>query len=185
MQEIEDRIIMKYFLKSLLLVSLAFNVPVSYGQTDSLGMASEREKASAVSVLYTFEEFLSNYAANKPEEECKQAALKLIKEGLYNAQIMLPNDLDTAKKQLPVIEYANRLRSVSAGKWTIKVSNFRLNQLAYDKLRRKHFLIVKADKITIAESVEEGTGDTLVEEKVQPLLFYFRFNKIQNVFFSF
>ncbi len=154
---------------------------VAHAQTDSLGKANERESASAVSVLYTLGDFLYSYASNKPEEECKQIALKLIREGLYSSNMTIPNDLEGEKEQVQLIEYGKKLRTLSAGKWEVKLSNFKLNQLAFDKLRRKHFLIVKADKITSFESIEAETGDTLIEEKIQPLVFYFRFDRLNNI----
>lgn len=162
-------------------VFLIFSL-LAKAQVDSLGKPNVGEKASALSALYQLEDFLNKYAANDTEENKKQAALKLIKEGLSSASVALPNDLDKSEKRdYAMVEYGKRLSTASDGKWTVRLSNFVPNQMAFDKLRRKYFLVVKATKITEIESIEEGTGDTLVEEKVQPLLFYFRFDRIQNV----
>ncbi len=155
---------------------------ICLAQTDSLGKPNAGEKASAYAALYQLNDFLNKYAGEESEEDRKQAALVLIKEGLSSTSVSLPNDLDESdKKEYPVLEYGKRLSALSKGKWTLQLTHFTPYQLAYDKLRHKYFLIVKADKITEIESVEEGTGDTLVEEKVQPLLFYFRFDRIQNI----
>jgi len=155
---------------------------VAQAQVDSLGKPTPGEKASALNALYQMDEFLHNYAGNETEEVRKASAIKLIKESLSSASISFPNDLDKGdQKGYPLGDYAKKLSAASGGKWSVHLGNFVPNQLAYDKLRRKYFLVVKANKITEIESVEDSTGDTLVEERIQPLLFYFRFDRIQNI----
>lgn len=179
MQIVDYPIFMRHIFKLLLVCSLVFPVS-SIAQVDSLNIPMEGERASVQSVLYALEELLNTYSSNRSEEECKQAAMKLIKEGLCKSQISLPNDLDTNKPKLPFLEYAKRLQKASSGKWRIALENVNYGRLAYDKLRHKHFVIVRADKKTTIESVDSA-GDTLEEDKIQPLLFYFRFDKIQTV----
>lgn len=151
-------------------------------QVDSLGKPTPGEKASAWSALYQMDDFLNKYAGDVPEAERRASATKLIKESLSSANISFPNDLDqSGQKEYSIGDYAKKLTAASGGKWSVHLSGFVPNQLAYDKLRRKYFLVVKANKITEIESIEDSTGDTLVDEKIQPLLFYFRFDRIQNV----
>jgi len=168
------------FYKSLFFLSLLFYTEFGYSQVDSIGVPNIGEKASIQSVVYTLEEFLDAYSSNKPEEECKQISLKLIKNGLSKPQISFPNNLDSNKTKLPLLEYAKRLQKASSGKWNTSILVTKWNQLVNDKLRNKHFTIVSANLITTIESID-ASGDTLEEEKTQPLLFYFRFDKIQNI----
>ncbi len=153
-----------------------------FSQTDSLGFPNVREKASAYTALYALQDFLNCYARDTSEVKRKEAALKLIKGGISSTKITLPNDLDTdEQKVLPVLDYAKELGKVSAGKLTIKLSSFHPYQMGFDKLRRKYFLVVRAEKISSMESIEPGTGDTLVEERVKTLFFYFRFERMNNI----
>lgn len=166
----------------LFFLLMVIGIASTHAQVDSLGKPNEGEKGSAYSALYQLSDFLGKYAADETEENRKQAALKLLKEGVSKAELSLPNDIDGSdKKEYTVMEYGKRLTTSSNGKWSVKLANFSPNQLAFDKLRRKYFLVVKANKITEFETIEEGTGDTLIEEKVQPLLFYFRFDRTQNI----
>lgn len=168
--------------KNILALVGSLLVFMAHAQVDSLGKPNAGEKASAFSALYQMDDFLNKYAGDVPEADRRASATKLIKESLSSATITFPNDLDqSGEKDYSLGDYAKKLTAASAGKWTVHLSNFVPNQLAYDKLRRKYFLVVKATKTTEIESIEEGTGDTLVEEKVQPLLFYFRLDRIQNV----
>lgn len=151
-------------------------------QVDSLGKPNLAETASATSALYQLQDFLNQYAGEHTEEDRKAVALKLIKESIASVNVALPNDLGVdEKKTLPLMAYAKQLSEASKGNWSIQLTHFKTHQLAFDKLRRKHFLVVRADKITTVESIEEGTGDTLVEDIVQPLLFYYRFDRVQNI----
>jgi hypothetical protein len=168
------------FYKSLLFLSLLFFAEFGYSQVDSLGLPTVGEKASIQSVVYTLEEFLQVYSSNKSEEECKQVSLKLIKEGLSKPQISIPNNLDSSKTKISLLEYAKRLQKASAGNWNTSISITKWNQLANDKLRNKYFTIVHANLITTIESID-ASGDTLEEEKIEPLLLYFRFHKIQTI----
>ena len=168
------------FYKSLLFLSLLFFAEFGYSQVDSLGLPTIGEKASIQSVVYTLEEFLQAYSSNKSEEECKQVSLKLLKQGLSNPSVSFPINMDTSNAKRPLLEYAKRLQQLSVGKWSTSISITKWNQLGKDKLRNKYFTIVFANLITTIESVD-ANGDTLEEEKSEPLLFYFRFDKIQNI----
>jgi Leucine-rich repeat (LRR) protein len=168
------------FYKSLLFLSLLFYTEFVSAQVDSIGVPTIGEKASIKSAVYVLEDFLNAYSTNKPEEECKQASLKLLKEGLSKPQVTFPNYLDSDNAKISLLEYAKHLQKASSGKWSTVISIVKWNQLANDKLRNKHFTIVNANVITTIESID-ASGDTLEEEKIQPLLLYFRFDKIQSI----
>ena len=161
------------------IIGLTFN---SFAQTDSLGFPNAREKASAFSALYDLQDFFNCYARDTSGVKRKEAALKLIKGGISSTKLTIPNDLESEEhKVLPVLDYAKELGKISNGKFTIKLASFHPYQMGFDKLRRKYFLVVRAEKISSIESIEPGTGDTLVEERAKTLFFYFRFDRMNNV----